>query len=219
MELSPATLGVLKNFSTINPSIHFKSGNVLRTLSAQKTIMAQVEIEDTLPSDFAIYDLNQFLSTVSLFANPEMNIQDSFVQIEDAKSSTKYFCTDPAMVVAPPEKNITLPDAPVKFSMNQEDFKATMQAASVLQLPDWCVVGNNGTISIVATDTKNETSNTFEREVGTTDKTFRMVFKTENLKLLPGNYDVEISSQRISHFSMDNGRVQYWIATEVNSTI
>jgi len=219
MKLSQSTLTVLKNFSSINPSISFKEGKVLRTLSAQKTIMAQVEIEDQIPTDFAIYDLNQFLSTVSLFSDPTMSVEDGFVKIADGKSATKYFCTDPAMVVAPPEKNIALPDSPIKFSMTYDDFKATIQAANVLQLPDWCVVGDGTTTRIVATDTKNETSNTFEREVGTTDKTFRMVFKVENLKLLQGNYDVEISSQRISHFSTNNGQVQYWIATETNSTI
>ena len=123
------------------------------------------------------------------------------------------------MVVTPPDKNIELPDTPVKFSMTKDDLKSSLQAASVLQLPDWCVVGSDNIIRIQATDTKNETSNTFEREVGVTDKSFRMVFKTENLKLLPGDYEVEISSQKISHFSSREGKVRYWIATETNSEL
>tara|TARA_Y100000004_G_scaffold190453_1_gene247613 strand:+ start:334 stop:993 length:660 start_codon:yes stop_codon:yes gene_type:complete len=219
MHLSSDTLNVLKNFSTINPSIMFKEGNVLKTLSTQKTIMAQVEVDDNFDSSFAVYDLNQFLSTLSLFEQPSMEHQGSHILISDSKNATKYFCTDPEMVVTPPDKNIELPDTPVKFSMTADDLKSSISAASVLQLPDWCVVGDGKVISIKVTDTKNETSNTFEREVGVTDAKFTMVFKTENLKLLPGDYDVEISSQKISHFSSREGKVRYWIATETNSSI
>jgi len=214
MKISPNTLAVLKSFTSINPSILINVGNVLRTISPQKTIMAIAEVDDSFESEFAIYDLNQFLSAVSLFENPDFTFSDRHVTIATGKSSIKYFFADKNMVLAAPAKAISLPDVVVEFRLSIETLKATMQAASVFQAPNWSVAGRSGEIVLEVGDVKNATSNKYQVIVGETDQTFDLVFKAENLKVMPSNYNVNISSKGISHFTNETGSLQYFIATE-----
>ena len=123
------------------------------------------------------------------------------------------------MFQTPPEKNITFPDAEVSFELSQDQFKKTINAANTLGLPEVVVEGNSSDIQLVVSDTGNASSDIFSTKVGTSDKTFRMIFKTENLnKIMEGTYDVSLSSKRISHFTRKGDSLQYWIALEQNST-
>ena len=74
MKLSDSTINILKNFSSINQSLLFKSGKKLRTISVMKNILAEVEVTEEFPKDFGIYDLNQFLNGLSLHQSPELDI-------------------------------------------------------------------------------------------------------------------------------------------------
>ena len=215
MKISDNTFDVLKNFSTINQSLAFKSGNVVRTVSPQKNILAQAVVSETFPVDFAIYELNQFLGLSTLFEDPDFDFGDAKVTIKEGAAKANYTYADPSMITTPPEKNIELPSTEVEFTMTKDAFKKVMNGAHGLQLPEVVVRGRDGVMSIVATDTKNPNSNEFSSEVGETDKTFDFVFKTENLKFLSDDYGVTISSKGIAHFS--GTTVQYWVATEANS--
>ena len=222
MKLSKNTLDMLKNFSDINMSIEIKEGNILRTVSVQKNILAQAELEDSFPQDFAIYELNRFLGAVSLFDDPEFTFNGKSTNIGTARHSVDYVYCDPSMIVTPPENNITFPDPEVKFNLTQDALSQVMKASNVLGTPEIAVEGGPApadSIRIKALDVNNDSTDTFKivLDAHSGDK-FRFVFKTENMKMIPGNYDVEISSKGISHFSLQGQKLQYWIATESSSS-
>ena len=222
MKLSKHTLSMLKNFSDINMSIEIKEGNILRTVSVQKNILAQAELEDSFPQDFAIYELNRFLGAVSLFDDPEFTFNGKSTNIGTAKHSVDYVYCDPSMIVTPPENNITFPDPEVKFTLSQDALSQVMKASNVLGTPEIAIEGGphpNDSIRVKALDVNNDSTDTFKVVLDEkSGHTFRFVFKTENMKMIPGNYDVEISSKGISHFTLQGAKLQYWIATEASSS-
>ena len=219
MKLSESTLSLLKNFSTINQSILFKQGNKLRTISVMKNILAEATIGEDLPKDFGIYDLNQFLNGLALHNNPELNFEDdSYVIIKEGRSRSKYFFADPNVIITPPEKSIDLPSEDVTFELSTEQLDKLLKAAAIYQSPDLSVIGENGVVKILIRDKKNETSNTFAVTVGDTDSTFSFNFKVENIKILPGTYDVVCCQKNISRFTSKNYDLTYFIALEPDST-
>tara|TARA_B100000131_G_scaffold221528_1_gene213101 strand:+ start:123 stop:791 length:669 start_codon:yes stop_codon:yes gene_type:complete len=220
MKLSDNTLTILKNFAGINNSILVKKGNKLRTISVAKNILAEAEITpEEFPRDFAIYDLNQFLNGLSLHQDPEMDFsEESYLTIREGRRKVKYFYADPAVIISPPEKEITLPSEDVHFQLDSSSLEKLLKAAAVYQLPDFCVVGNAGVIKLVVRDKKNDTSNEYSIKVGETDKEFVFNFKVENIKIIPGAYDVVVSSKLLSKFTNTSFELNYFIALEPDST-
>ena len=219
MKLSDKTLSLLKNFSTINQSILFKKGTRLRTISVMKNILAEATVSEELPKDFGIYDLNQFLNGLSLHNSPELDFaNDNHVVIKEGRSRSKYFFADPQVIVTPPEKEMNLPSEDVTFDLSTEQLDKLLKAAAIYQLPDLAVVGANGVVKIVVRDKKNDTSNDFSITVGETDKQFSFNFKVENIKILPGNYEVVVSQKLLSRFKSKNQDLTYFIALEPDST-
>jgi hypothetical protein len=219
MNLSSDTVSVLKNFSDINQNILVKPGNKVQTISTMKNILAEAEISEKFESEFAIYDLPEFLRSVELFDKPELKFNGgSNVQIADSnsKQAIKYFFADKSVIVSP-TKNITMPDKEVTFTFKKETFAKLLKAATTLNLPDIAVKGDGKSINLVATDKKNKSSNEYSLVVGETDKSFTAYFKTENFKMVSDDYDVAISKQKISHFVNRNKPIQYWIALEPDS--
>jgi len=216
MNLSSDTVSVLKNFSDINQNILVKPGNKVQTISTMKNILAEAEISEKFESEFAIYDLPEFLRSVELFEKPELKFNGgSNVQIADSnsKQAIKYFFADKSVIVSP-TKNINMPDKEVTFTFKKETFAKLLKAATTLNLPDIAVKGDGKSINLVATDKKNKSSNEYSLVVGETDKSFTAYFKTENFKMVSDDYDVAISKQKISHFVNRNKPIQYWIALE-----
>ena len=219
MKLSDKTLSVLKNFSTINQSILFKQGNRLRTISVMKNILAEATITEELPKDFGIYDLNQFLNGLGLHQSPELDFaNEGHVVIKEGRMRSKYFFADPNVIITPPEKAITLPSEDVSFELRTEQLDKLLKAAAIYQLPDLAVVGGEGVVKILVRDKKNDTSNDFSIVVGETDKEFSINFKVENIKILPGTYDVIVSQKLLSRFISKNHDLLYYIALEPDST-
>jgi hypothetical protein len=219
MKLSEKTLNILKNFSSINQSILVKQGNQLRTISVAKNILAEAEIKEDFPRDFAIYDLNQFLNGLSLHQDPEMDFSpDSYVTIREGKRRVKYFYADPNVIISPPEKAIQLPSQDVCFQLDSVTLEKLLKAAAVYQLPDLCAVGEAGVIKLVVRDKKNDTSNEFAIVVGETESKFSFNFKVENIKIIPGAYDVIVSSKFLSQFTNSTHDLKYYIALEPDST-
>ena len=216
MNISDNTLTVLKNFSNINQNLAVKAGNKIRTISPQKTVMAVAQVEDKFDSPFAIYDLNQFLSAISLFDKPDFTFGEQNVVVANGKSSIKYFFADESMVMTAPDRDIELPDTLVEFKLTTDIFKSTMQAASVLQAPNWSVIGNGSIIEIVVGDVKNATSNNYRVTVGETSEEFDVAFKVDNLKMMQRDYSVSVSSKGISHFATEKGDLSYFVATEAS---
>ena len=219
MKLSDNTLTVLKNFAGINNSILVKEGKRLRTISVAKNILAEAEIKEDFPKDFAIYDLNQFLNGLSLHQDPDLDFkEDSYVTIREGKRRVKYFFADPNVNISPPEKEINLPTQDVCFQLDSSTLEKLLKAAAVYQLPDLSAVGEAGVIKLVVRDKKNDTSNEFAIVVGETDKEFSFNFKVENIKIIPGAYDVVVSSKLLSEFKNTKYDLKYYIALEPDST-
>lgn len=218
MKLSNKTLNILKNFSDINQSILFKKGNVLSTISVMKNILAEVQVEEEFPKDFGIYDLNQFLRTLDLYQNPELDFKEEYALIRDGKSKSKYFFADSNVIVTPPENAINVPSEDVYFDLTTEQLEKILKAAAVLHLPDLSVIGQNGVVKLVARDKRNDTSNDFSIIVGETDLNFVFNFKAENIKILPGSYEVMISKKLLSRFTSKDHKLVYYIALEPDSS-
>ena len=219
MKLSDKTLSLLKNFSGINQSILFRQGNKLRTISVMKNILAEAEITEEFPKDFGIYDLNQFLNGLNLHQNAELDFDnDGYVLIREGKMRSKYFFADSSVIVIPPDKEITLPSEDVCFELNTQQLDKLLKASAIYQLPDLSAVGDAGVIKLVVRDKKNDTSNNFSIVVGETDSIFTFNFKVENIKILPGAYEVVISQKLLSRFTSTDRDLKYYIAMEPDST-
>ena len=222
MKLNTNTHNILKNFSEINTNILIKPGKELSTISTMRNIFAKASIDETFDTEFGIYDLNEFLAVVSGMNKPELSLQDKHMTIsaEGSKSKVKYFYSDPSVIVAP-TKEVNMPEAEVTFSLSESVLEQLKKMASILKAPDLALVGEKGgDIVLKVCDKKNDTSNNFDIVVGegaTADYTF--YFKVENMKMLPGDYDVSVSSKSISHFKHKNIPIEYWIALEPDSTI
>ena len=219
MNLSDKTLTILKNFAGINNSILVKQGTQLRTISVAKNILAEAQIDEEFPRDFGIYDLNQFLNGLSLHQDPEMDFSpESYLNIREGKRRVKYFYADPAVIISPPEKEITLPSEDVHFQLDSIALEKLLKAAAVYQLPDLAAVGDAGVVKLVVRDQKNDTSNEFAVVVGETDKVCSFNFKVENIKIIPGAYDVIVSQKLLSKFTNTSCDLKYYIALEPDST-
>ena len=219
MTLCDNTLMVLKNFAGINNSILVKKGSKLRTMSVAKNILAEADITEDFPREFGIYDLNQFLNGLSLHQDPNLDFsEDTYLTIREGKRRVKYFFADPQVIVSPPEKEINLPTQDVCFQIESITLDKLLKAAAVYQLPDLSAVGKDGVIKLVVRDKKNDTSNEFAIVVGETDKDFVFNFKVENIRIIPGSYNVVISSKLLSKFSNENLNLVYYIALEPDST-
>ena len=219
MKLSEHTTSVLKNFATINQNLLIKKGKTLMTMSAMKNIIASATVEEEFPKDVAIYDLNEFLASMSIFKSPVLDFQDNHVLITEennSKISLKYYYSDPS-VVASPSKMVTMPSKEVTFDMSSSELSKIKRAAGVINAPDLVLEKNGSGSFLTAKDKKNDTANNYSTDITTnSDGTYKFYFKTENLKLIPGSYDVTVSSKNISHFK--NGKTQYWIALETESS-
>ena len=217
MKLSDTTISVLKNYSTINQNLMIKVGSNLSTMSAMKNIVASADVQETFEKDVAIYDLNEFLATLSLFNNPDLDFQDDYVVLSEEGSGRKarYWYSDPS-VVTTLTKEITMPNPDITFSLSSEELSDVTKAAAVIGAPDMALV-NGG---LMVTDKKNDTANAYETglDANETDADYKFWFKVENLKLMSGSYDVEVSSKSISHFTNSAVGVEYWIALEPEST-
>jgi len=219
MKLSDKTISLLKNFSSINQSILFKEGNKLRTISVMKNILAEATVTEDFTKDFGVYDLNQFLNGLSLYQNPELDFKnDGYVVMKEGKSRSKYFFADPNVIVSPPDKDITLPSEDVCFEVSTDQLDKLLKASSIYQSPDLSAIGENGVIKLVVRDKKNDTSNVYSVIVGETDKEFCFNFKVENIKILPGTYEVVVSQKLLSRFTAKNSDLTYYIAMEPDST-
>ena len=220
MKLSSNTISVLKNYASINQNLVIKEGKEITTMSAMKNIVARAEVEEEFPQEVAIYDLNEFLSALSLFKSPNLQFQDTYVNITEEnnpKTSLKYFYSDPS-VVTTPSKMITMPSNEVTFTLESSTLSDITKAAAVISSADLVLENSSGTPSLTVKDKKNDTANSYSMGVETKGEgNFSFFFKVENLKLIDGKYNVEVSSKNISHMKNESTPIEYWIALEPES--
>ncbi|MFB5634937.1 MAG: hypothetical protein ACE5SV_08770 [Candidatus Nitrosomaritimum aestuariumsis] len=216
MNLSKETVDILKNYSTINNGLWFsKDSNIIKTMSPQKTIVASAKIDESFDKEFGIYDLPQFLSSLSLFDNPEIELENNHLKIFNGKTAINYYYAERRLIIEAPEKDINFPEdaVDIEFDLSNKAFSDIIKAAAVLQVNHLKVEADGKEIALIALDPKNPTSNNFRSVLGETKSVASALFKIENLKFVKADYHVRISSKGISHFSTDGG-LQYWVPLE-----
>lgn len=220
MKLSENTVSVLKNFSTINPGMVFRKGNIVRTMAKGQNILAEATVDNIFDESFVIYDLNRLLSVLSFMKEPDIviNVDTKSLEINDKNSNALYRCSDEVMVVSPPDQGLSVDDAQINFRLTSEALAQVMKLGGVLGMPNIVVRGDRTNISIAATDTRNGDSDVFWINVGETTAEFESIFNYENLKIISDSYNVSITTEGIAQFSNDDKSIQYWIATESGST-
>ena len=216
MKFSNETLNVLKSFTAINKSILLNAGNTIKTITPEKTLIAIAEVPDTMPSQACVYDLSRFLSILSLYNDPDIDFGDKYFIISEGKRRTRYVYADISMIHTPPEKEITLPSADVTVNVSEGDLSSVLKAAGVLQFSEVAFVGESGKCYLKAIDSANSNADDFGVEIGETADKFNVIIKTDNLKLLPLDYQVTICSKGISEFKGKG--VTYYVAIDSKST-
>jgi hypothetical protein len=215
MKLSSETLTVLQNFAKLNSGIQFKTGNKIKTISTGKNVLAEATLKDSFPQDFCVYDLNKFLTIHSIGKDTDIDFDDINIIFNFGRNKTKYRKTEKESILIPPDKELTLPSVDITFSLSKEDFDSIMKITNVLQSPNLVVESEGEAINLTSCDVKDSSAdtNTIQVADGTGQK-FKMVFLTENLRMIPGAYDVQISSKGLSLFKNKNQDIQYYVATE-----
>jgi hypothetical protein len=216
MKLSDNTIAVLKNFSTINQSLQFKNGKTLRTISPLKTIFVEATVEEDFTSTFCLFDLNKLLAKISLYKDAELGFETDRLTIATAdkkKSDSIKYCSE-KVIVTPPEKQIVLDDPDCEFSLSKEDLEWMRRSAGISGSPNFVFESDGSTITFMATDLKDDSSDQSRIEIGTSDKKFRVAMKVENFKMMDGSYDVAVSKKGLSRFKNKDVDITYFIAIE-----
>lgn len=219
--LSDDTINVLKNFATINPNLVFTPGQKVKTISESKTILAQADITEDMPKEFGVYDLNEFLSVYNLVDTPTLTFEDKSVLINGANNQVVRYFFSEIEILTTPQKDIQMPDAELGFTLTDDILNQIRKAAAVLGHTELSLDGDNGVITASVVDTKDTTSNSFSYELDRDNackESFNFIVSIPNLKLLPGDYFVSISSKLISNWTNNNYPIEYFIALEKNSS-
>ena len=217
MNISPETLDILRNFSSINSGLTVKEGNELKTVSAMKNIFARAVVSENFDKEHSIYDLSEYLGAVSLFDNPNFDFNAEKVTVSEGDNSVQYFYADPQMVISP-QKDITMPDPEITFDLDGDVLDQLLKASSVLSLPDMVLSSDGTTVVLTVKDKKNSTSNVFSKTVAQGNgSTYEMFIRMENIKVVPGDYTVFVSSKGIAQFTNRKQSVEYFIALEPDS--
>ena len=218
VKISPETLSILKNFASINPSLLIRKGSKLNTVCPSNRILAEAQVAEEFPIEFAIYDMAQFLGIVSLFKDPVFEFKDTHLVIasdgDGNNRSVKYFYTNPEFIQNKGDKKIKMPQSVVNFTMSDKDLGSVMKAASILQAPDMCVTNEENMIAIRVCDKKNPTGNSWQLLVqeNDVDASFPFWFTIDTLKMIQDDYEVSIASKAVANFKGKTVPVQYWIA-------
>ena len=219
MNISPNTIAILRNFSAINSSIYIREGNVLRTISVSGNIAAKAKIGDEFETSFALYDLNQFLNGLKIYDQPSLDFsKNNCVIIKEGRHKITYRLTDPSLIFYPEDRDIKLPSTDVSFELTTEQYEKLVKSSNIFSLPDLSIVGENGEINVKVRDKENSSSNEVAVLVGETNDDFSLNFKIENVKIIPGNYTVNVSKELIAEFRNQNHDLTYWIGLDSDSS-
>jgi len=227
MKITNETLTILKNFSTINSNLIVMPGSTLKTISPTKNIMVEAEVSEEFPVEFGVWDLSKFLATISMFKEPEFEFENNHVVIhsEGSRAKVRYYYSNLEMLdgqilqIIKGGKRFSMPEAVVEFTLEAKDFTELQKAAAVLAAPDLALRNTRDRLTMNVFDRKDNTGHTYSIDVGeySDDDSFEFMFKAENLKMIPGTYEVKVSDKKVSQFQTKNEALTYWISLETDS--
>lgn len=223
MKISNETLSILKNFASINTNIYFKEGNIISTISSADSIFARAQIKETLPNDFAVYDLNSLLATLTLVDNQNIEFEDNKLVISSERGKFEYFYSSPDVVKKAPETTINHVSV-FTFKLSAEDIQMIMKAANVTKAPNISIVCKDQDVTLIVGDRKNNSSNNYKKSIGTAFINFDMIFAVENFRVIPDAYEVtvakmEANKAKFLYFKHESRDLEYWIAAEPTSVL
>ena len=217
MLLSKTTIDVLSNFSKLNTNLLIRKGSILETITVGKDIIARYESQDNFDTQVGILNLNEFLGVLSVFTEPELTLDTKFMNISQGKESVRYVYAEESSLFSPSAKPLKFPVSDIHLQITSETFNKIQKVSGIINADEMAIIGDGKNISIKIFNKKNPSANVFDIDTGlTTSDKFRVVFKIEKLKVLPGNYTVDIA-QKISRFTNDLIPLIYYIAIESDS--
>jgi len=217
MKFTKETVAILKNFAAINSNLMLRKGKALSTINAAKNVFATATITEELPADFGIYDTNEFLGVLSLFADPEVTFAKNHALFKEGNSSVKFYSADESVLTIPGAKPFNFPSPELEFNLTAVHLANIQKTAGILRATDVSIEGKDGVLSVLVSDLKNPAANSYNLEIGATDKTFTANLKIENIRLMAVDYAVSISSKKISRFVSADGTMTVYIALESTS--
>lgn len=221
MQLKDTTLKVLQNFSAINSNLVVRKGNNIKTMTEARNVVSSATVDQEFDRDFGIYDLNEFLGVLNLVDTPALTFTDDYVTISDTTGRTKikYFFSD-ADILTTPSSDVKMPNADVTFTLDADTLAKLKRAASALGHESLSVEPDGGSLKLSIFDNNNNTSNTYSTSIAgdyPEQNQFKLIFNINNFKVIPGDYNVSISSKLVSEFKHATDDVRYWIALEKTS--
>lgn len=222
MKLNDNTLTVLRNFASIQPNLLVEAGDTIKTMAEARNVMCTAKLDQSFDCDFGIYDLNEFLNVLTLVDEPTLDFKEKHVVVSGAsgRSSVKYFYVGDKSLLTSVAKSVNLPEFEVNFTLDESTLNRVRKASNVLGHPKLTIRAENGVIRLSVTDNEDDTSNSFSIDVAGSyeHEDFMFVMNIDNLKLIAGDYDVEVSSKLLSRFTNKTTNVEYFIALEKSST-
>jgi hypothetical protein len=225
MKLSTETMKVLENFARINPSILLKPGKNITTINNLGSVLATATIDEYMEYDIPIYDLKSFLSSMSLFKDPEIEVEsDLFLTIRETEegynSSCNFHFGHKEFIKEPPISEVVLDNRALQFHLDAEKLASVQKAAGVFKLDTVTIFSEDGAIMFGITDPDKPDQNTYSVQVGEWDGAeFKLFMKIDNLVLLAGDYNVtvEMGEQFLGEFANVDGNVTYWVSLDDKS--
>ena len=215
MKLSDETKSVLKNYATINSSVHIKPGNIIETISPAKSLYARYEAPEDFKTAVTVYDLPKFLGAISLFDNPEMDFKSKYVEIVEGTQRIKFAYADPSTIITVPDKKIELPSEEVVFDITANQLQNLMKSLAILSLSEVSIVGSEGKVYMQTANINDPTTNSYRVELGTCQEEFNAIFNAANMRFIPRDYKVALSFKKLARFT--GGNISYFIPAERNS--
>lgn len=221
MQLTENTMNVLRNFSSINANFVARSGNNIKTMADSRSVVSSASLDQEFPKDFGIYDLNEFLSVLSLVDTPNLDFDEQFVTISDSsgRSKVKYFFSDPEILTSP-KNDVKMPEGEVSFLLDANTIAHVKRASAALGHTTLSVEPDGASLKLSVFDENNATSNTYDTIIAGTfpeNANFKLIFNIAHLKLIAGDYNVSVSSKLVSRFDHTVDNIIYWIALEKSS--
>jgi hypothetical protein len=215
MKFTETTLAMLKNFASINAGAVLNPGHVQRTWSIDMSILVEVELEENLPTQFGIYDLNQFLGNITTLSDPDLEFNTEHVIMRDSSMNIMYRSCDPALIKSPPNKSLNIDNPDIVFDLTQSTITKMLRLASMNSLTTISVIGSGGRMKLQAHDKSNDKSNEVSTDLCEwTGSDFSCMFKVDNLKIIPDDYHVEVKKDAFSKFTSKNRKLKYFITLQ-----
>lgn len=230
MQISKQTLQILKNISSINPTVAFKTGNTIFNASPSMSVLVKSVIEETFEKDFNIYDLTNFLSALDTMDSPFLEFRENYVRIASNGSYCDYYYCSPAIIgeefLNLNQKNPKLESPVSEFILSEDQIKTLYKMSSVLSL-DFLKISTDKdlNVSISVVDSNSDSQNTFKTDTHTKAKEefeFYLNLRVNNLTLIPSEYMVKVqymdtpSGDKIgvTEFSTDQYKTTYWVTED-----